>query len=121
MAGMASLPHICKLTLTSHGESGIVMGYDAVCVLKNSKVSPARLKQFVEIFTSKVNTQKTMAETQYFSPYEGHTEGLIPPLIKLRQEVETRLKKSKSPVTDHTQTVDQDKLNKAWRKLRYGS
>ena len=98
-----------------------VVGYDAVCVLKErtGNVSIKRLKKFIELLTDKQSSALNVQYSQYFSPYKNHTTNLSPPAKKLYKEIEAFQTRAKPIVITSPNPKVHKIINQWWRTVRY--
>lgn len=100
-------------------QSDIVLGADYVCIPKKKKYKK-NLKKFVEILTSKENTQIQASQLQYFSPYKNHEFPQHPKIIQLKRDVLEKIKHSDPVFLMPPNSESHEKINHWWQKIRYG-
>lgn len=99
-----------------------VFGIDYVCMLNNkrNKKMKSEVIKFIEQLTDKESLGWNVERTQYFSPYQNHTEGLKPKVKSLFDQVEKITLDSHPYFLDLPSKQNVKVINDWWKQVRYG-
>ena len=98
-----------------------LIGYDAVCIMKNHKSDRKKLVDIVLEMTNLTNTNKNIVYNQYFSPYiEPQDKNLHPKVKKIYHEGLKSLRDRNYQITYPLSIEEIKTANHWWRSHRYG-